>query len=790
MLSRGTRLATAVIGVSALAIADMGLAFGQLEEIVVTARKRAEDLQSVPVAIQAFDSSQIARFAATDLSEVADLANQVIINESGVGLGANIRIRGLGSATLDPGIESSVVVNADGVQLDRGHIIRQAFFDLQSVEILKGPQALFYGKNSPGGVIALNSARPGETFESSFKAGYESEAREWLAELILSGPINDWLGARLAYRFSDQDGFYKNVARPQPAPESLALEPFDFPGRASSRAGGSRTHTLRLTLDAAPRDDFDAVLRVTGTQVRHDNFLLLQNVSCTEDQPVTNAHIGAPIFEPEGDCRRNRTLTHGSIPPEIANNQTFSETGRRNGDPFGRYDSVLAGLNLDWELPNVTLSSVTGFYWFDYERYDNSDNTTFWQLGGIQLEDQRVFSQELRALTTLPGRFNFMGGIYFEDMKRDSDNAGKIFPLGADPVTGWFNNWAGQSTVEATAWSAFGQVIFDVRDDLEITAGVRYTDDERDGRQGHIFVHTLAPPIFQPEGEQLVSSFSDTNFSPEATVTWRPTADLMVYGAFRTGYKAGGISTSPVLTLAATEENVVFSSEEAIGGEIGIKSTWLDGRLRINADIYQYDFDDLQVSAFDAGTTAFSIQNAAEARTRGAEIETEYQVNGDLYVWGQLAYNKGTYTDYDTAPCYSGQTEEQGCIDGVQDLTGQSLNFAPRWTGSVGFDWLFPIVEGRLHSNLSAELIYSDSYEAMSTNNPLARQSSFWRTNLRAGIFDPNDRWELAFISRNLFDRRHHGGCADKPGGFPAGQDIQCTTLRGRQLLLQGIVRF
>ncbi len=790
MLSRGTRLATAVIGVSALAIADMGLAFGQLEEIVVTARKRAEDLQSVPVAIQAFDSSQIARFAATDLSEMADLANQVIINESGVGLGANIRIRGLGSATLDPGIESSVVVNADGVQLDRGHIIRQAFFDLQSVEILKGPQALFYGKNSPGGVIALNSARPGETFESSFKAGYESEAREWLAELILSGPINDWLGARLAYRFSDQDGFYKNVARPQPAPESLALEPFDFPGRASSRAGGSRTHTLRLTLDAAPRDDFDAVLRVTGTQVRHDNFLLLQNVSCTEDQPVTNAHIGAPIFEPEGDCRRNRTLTHGSIPPEIANNQTFSETGRRNGDPFGRYDSVLAGLNLDWELPNVTLSSVTGFYWFDYERYDNSDNTTFWQLGGIQLEDQRVFSQELRALTTLPGRFNFMGGIYFEDMKRDSDNAGKIFPLGADPVTGWFNNWAGQSTVEATAWSAFGQVIFDVRDDLEITAGVRYTDDERDGRQGHIFVHTLAPPIFQPEGEQLVSSFSDTNFSPEATVTWRPTADLMVYGAFRTGYKAGGISTSPVLTLAATEENVVFSSEEAIGGEIGIKSTWLDGRLRINADIYQYDFDDLQVSAFDAGTTAFSIQNAAEARTRGAEIETEYQVNGDLYVWGQLAYNKGTYTDYDTAPCYSGQTEEQGCIDGVQDLTGQSLNFAPRWTGSVGFDWLFPIVEGRLHSNLSAELIYSDSYEAMSTNNPLARQSSFWRTNLRAGIFDPNDRWELAFISRNLFDRRHHGGCADKPGGFPAGQDIQCTTLRGRQLLLQGIVRF
>lgn len=682
------------------------------------------------------------------------------------------------------------MVNADGIQLDRGHIIRQAFFDVESVEILKGPQALFYGKNSPGGVIALNGARPGETFESSVKIGYESEAREKLAEIILSGPLNDWLGTRLAYRYSNQDGFYKNVSAPQPAPASLVLEPFDFPGRASSRAGGSSTHTVRLTLDAALRDDLDAVLRITGTTVRHDNFLLLQNVSCTGDRPVTNAHIGAPIFEPEGDCRRNRTLTHGSLPPEIANNQTFAETGRRNGDPFGRYDSILTGLNLDWELPNVTLSSVTGFYWYDYERYDNSDNTTFWQLGGIQLEEQRVFSQELRALTTLASPINFMGGIYFEDMKRDSDNAGKIFPLGPDPATGHFNNWAGRSTVDATTWSVFGQVIFDVRDDLEITAGLRYTDDERDGRQGHIFVHAFAPPIFQPAGRELVSSFSDTNFSPEATVTWRPTNDLMVYGAFRTGYKAGGISTSPVLTLAATEENVVFSSEEAIGGEIGIKSTWLDGRLRVNADIYQYDFDDLQVSAFDASTTSFSIQNAAEARTRGAELETELQVSGDLYVWGQLAYNRGTYTDYDTAPCFSHQTEATGCIGGVQDLTGRDLNFAPRWTGSTGVDYLMPIVEGRVHSNLSAEAIYSSSYEAMSSNNPLARQGSFWRVNLRASLFDPGDRWELAFISRNLFDRRTHGGCADKPGGFPGGQDVQCTALRGRQLLLQGVMRF
>lgn len=773
-----------------MGLMDVSEAFGQLEEIVVTARKREESLQSVPMAIQAFDSSQIARFAASDLSEMADMANQVIITESGVGLGANIRIRGLGSATLDPGIESSVVVNADGIQLDRGHIIRQAFFDIEAVEILKGPQALFYGKNSPGGVIALNSARPGDVFESSVKVGYETEAREKLAEIIVSGPVNDWLGARLAYRFSDQDGFYKNVAQPQPAPASLALEPFDFPGRASSRAGGSESHTLRLTLDAALRDDLDAVLRVTGSRVRHDNFLLLQNVSCTEDQPVTNAHIGAPIFEPAGDCQRNRTLTHGSLPPEIANNQTFSQTGRRNGDPFGRYDSVLAGLNLDWELPNMTLSSVTGFYWFDYERYDNSDNTTFWQLGGIQLEEQRVFSQELRGLTTLPGPVNFMAGVYYEDMKRDSDNAGKIFPLGPDPATGHFNNWAGLSTVDARTWSVFGQLIFDLREDLEITAGLRYTDDKRDATQGHIYVHGFAPPIFQPVGVELRSDFSDTNFSPEATITWRPTQDFMVYGAFRTGYKAGGISTSPVLTLAATAENVVFSSEEAIGGEIGIKSTWLDGRLRVNADVYQYDFDNLQVSAFDAGTTAFSIQNAAEARTRGAEIETELQLSGDLYVWSQLAYNKGTYTDYDTAPCYSGQTEAAGCIGGVQDLTGDELNFAPRWTGSAGFDYLMPIIEGRLHGNLSAEAIYSSSYEAMSTNNPLARQSSFWRINLRASLFDPNDRWELAFISRNLFDRRTHGGCADKPGGFPGGQDVQCTALRGRQLLLQGVVRF
>lgn len=790
-----TWCASAALLATGLPTLDVQLspAHAQIDEILVTARKREESLQNVPVAIQAFSGEDVARYAATDLMEISSLAQQVLIHPSNSGTGANIRIRGIGSSSFDPGLESSVTVNVDGIQVDRGHIVQQAFLDLESVQVLKGPQALFFGKNSPGGVIALSGARPTETFEASFNLGYEFDARQTIGELVLSGPLTDRVGARFVYRGSTMDGFLKNQAQPMEPPASLAAtEPFTLPGRDSSRVGGKDTHTARLTIDFHPTDSFSGIFRLLGNRTRADNFGHLSVVSCTGDAPVTNAHMGAPIEDPFGDCQLNGKVSHGSMPEEVTAN--WPGANRRGGSPFGRYDGLLGTLELNWELEQVELTSTTGYYYYDYERLENNDGTVFWQLGGLQLEDHYTFSQELRALTQFPGRVNAMVGVYYEEFERDSDNLGKIFPLGQDPGTGFTNNWAGESTVKGETWSVFGQVIVDITDELEFTAGIRYTDDDKSAVQGNTFVHAFMPPGFLSEaGRILESEFSDTNWSPEATLSWRATPDLMLYAAYRTGYKAGGFSTNTVLVGTATGESLTFEPEEAEGGEIGLRSTWMDGRLRLNADVYRYRFKELQVSAFDSATTSFEIRNAATARTQGMEINAEYMVSPELNVYGQLAYNDGKYTSFPSSPCFSSQTAAQGCdpATNTQDLSGRPLQFAPKWTSQAGFDFNRPLPGERLQLGLSAEASYMGAHHPTSTLNPFAKQSSHWKFNARVSLAElgEQERWQVALIGRNLTDKWIRGGCADKPGGVPGGTDIFCETPRGRQLLLEATWR-
>jgi outer membrane receptor protein involved in Fe transport len=755
-------------------------------------------MQDVPVAIQAFDSTQIERYAATTLTEIADLATQVTLFPGSSGNGASLSVRGLGSTSLDPGIDASVGINIDGMQTDRGHIVRQAFFDLQNVQVLKGPQALFFGKNSPAGVLAVQSALPGDEFEARGTFGYEFDAEEFIGEIMVSTPLTETLAVRFAYRGSDHDGFLDNDAAfgensagelvPGLGPCAPLCEPFDFPGAAHSEVGGEESHAARLTLEWQPTDNLNIVWRTLGTTFETDNFATLEVISCSGALPVTNAHIGAPVVDSTGDCSSNHKLSHGSLPPEIA--AGFSRS-IGNGEPFGEYDSWLSTVNLEWELENVTLTSVTGYYWYDYTRWDNFDGTNFIQLMGIQIEDQTTWSQEFRALTTYDSPFNFMFGAFYEHFERDSDNAGKIFPNGPDPRNGFYNNWEGASTVESDSYSLFGQVVWTISDALEFTAGARYTDEDKDAEQGNVFVHLISGAIlpFQPEGLVLKSDFDDTDWSPEVTLTWRPADNMTVYAAYRTGYKSGGFSTNTVLTLATSATDLVFQPEEADGYEIGLKTTLLDGRWRLNVNAYTYDFDDLQVSAFDSATTTFTINNAAAAETTGIEFETEFLATDDLTLRAQLGYNDGEFDDFKTSPCYSHQTVAQGCVGGTQDLGGEKMNRAPEWQGSVGFTFERPI-NSDFDFLLAGEAIYMDEYDTSSQNNPLAVQDDYWRVNMRVGISSSDGRWELSLIGRNIFDEEYISASADKPGGVPAGTDIYSQTIRARQVILQGSINF
>ena len=783
---------TSTILLGAMFVIDVAPAFGQvIEEIIVTARKREESMQDVPVSIQAFTAEDIERFAATNLNELADMANQVGMYPGSSGNGANMVIRGYGSTSLDPGIEGSVGINIDGVQTDRGHVIRQAFFDLQSVEVLKGPQALFFGKNSPAGVVAAISALPTEEFESRVMLGYETEAEEKIAEFMVSGRLTDTLNGRFAFRGSDSEGWIENTATFQENSngEIQPLEPFDFPGGAND-LGSEQLYAGRLTLDWQPTDNFGATWRILYTDMENDGYQTNENNACAPtniDESGRVVPISQGILDSEGDCKLDNKQSHGSLPRELA---AAYSVDIGNGDPYGTYESIFSSLNLEYETDWGTITAVTGYYDYDYERWDNFDGTNWIQLMGIQLENQTQWSQEIRFLSALDGPLNFMVGGFYETFERDSDNAGKIAALGFDPTTGFSNTWEGFSTVESDTYSFFAQAMWQINDAWELTAGARYTNDDKDAEQGVVYAHEGLAFLFQPVGEVLNSDFDDDEWSPEVTLTWRPNDDITVWAAYKSGYKSGGFSTNTVLSATSTPESLTFEPETADGGEIGVKSMLMDGRLRVNATAYYYEFDDIQISVFNAALVAFSVDNAASATTTGFEVEATYLATDNLTLRGQFGYNEGEYDDFPNAPCYGGQVEATGCfaVPGgnppfQQDLGGEDLTRAPEVQGSVGFDYERPITANLIFRG-SAEAIYTDEYQTNTNNNPLSWQDSFWRYNARVGVQTADGRWDLSVIGRNLDDELYQGGQADKPGA-PGGLDLFGGTVRGRQILIQ-----
>ena len=781
------RLLASVCAITTLPIIGPSPASGAiLEEIVVTARKRVERLQDVPVVIQVFSAEEITRFAASNLSEISDLATQVEVYPASGGTGAEISIRGIGWGSADAGIEGSVGINIDGVQTDRGQITRSSFFDLESIQILKGPQAVLFGKNSPAGVIAVTSARPTDTFQARLQTGYEFESDEIIGEFMVSGPLTDTLRGRLAYRGSDSDGFLDNNAgfTENSNGEVLPTEPFDFPG-ASSDIGEEENHAVRLSLDWAPTEDFTAKLRTTYNDYESNGVQWGESKSCADGRKVPQVYsIVGPIPDTFGDCRLNGEATKGSVPREIV--EAYSrDVG--NGDPWNTYEAWLTSLQLEWELGDFTLSSVTGLYDYVYEHFDVFDMSSYATINGFANEEQQTISQEFRVLSQFSGALNFMVGGFYETLERDRDGSTKIAAIGLDPITGFSNTVNTFSDIDSETWSIFGQLIWNISDQLEFTVGARYTEDDKEMSQAHTYVHAFLAPLFSEAGRIIEGDYDDSHVSPEVTLSWQPRDIGTIYGAYRTGYKSGGFSTNSIITASATSDSLTFEPEESEGFEVGYKGVLMDGRLRVNASAYYYEFDDLQVSLFNPAIISFDIENAAAAETTGIDLELDYAATDTLLLRAAWGYNIAEYDDYATANCYEGQVD--GCSfdpevgRNVQELSGEELPSAPRNSGTLAFDFVLPIANN-LEFNLSAEAKYTDEMQLNQNTNPFGVQDSFWRYNARLGVAAADGRWDVSFIGRNLSDELYQANNYVLPGS-PATQDIFGQNIRGRQMIVQ-----
>ncbi|MCK9541024.1 MAG: TonB-dependent receptor [Novosphingobium sp.] len=725
-------------------------------DIIVTARRREESLQDVPVVMTAFGKEQIDRLGIASVDDVASFTPSFLSYSDGSGSTQGVTaIRGVSTGFLVTGGNQAVSTNVDGIQINQGIGNRPSQVDIAHIEVLKGPQALFFGKNSTGGIVSFRSADPTDELFVQARMGYEFQARERLGELIVSGPLSEELGARVVVYGSKMDGFQRNLYN-------------------GDRLPGNRELFGRLTL--AYKDNagnFDARLKVSYFDQNGNARGAAMN--------RTNCQLPAL----GDDCRANNKVFAPDVP------------GR---EPYQYVNQLLSSLEMNYHFGDgFTLTSVTGY---QESKVDQDGDSTAGGLvivpaGNVNKSD--AFSQEVRIFSDSGGPLNFMvGGLY---------EKANFTQLQHDLIFGPYNFPDTFQKIKTNTYSAFAQLSYDLSEQIEFSSGLRYSNiKSKYGGETLTRGSFLGFPLATvgPIGNGFIerNSRKFTDLSPEFTVTWKPTPTVTLFGAYKEGFKAGGFDVSSTRNpLLAAPLDISYGAERAKGGELGFKTEWFDRSLRFNGAVYRYDYSDLQLSVYDPSTVSVRIYNAASSRVQGAEIDLAWTPPEQqaFTLFGALSYNRARFRSF-IADCTQSQIAgvAGGCVDrdgapGLQtsdanDVSGRPLPFAPKWSGSVGFNFDHPISDEGTKFRANATFVFSSSYLANSNGaqDPLDFENGYTQVNGGIGIHNEEKGWALDLSVRNLLNEYYVRQSIDLPG---AGLERQQLISRPREVMLQLTLR-
>jgi iron complex outermembrane recepter protein len=749
-------------------------------DIVVTARQRAEPLNRIPIAATALSTGDLVRNNATNITKIAELVPQVSLVRSPSGNGGSFTVRGIGSGPQDAGIEQSVSLALDGVQISRGRAVTANMFDLRQVEVLKGPQALFFGKNAPAGVVSISTALPTDRFSGFITSAYEFDAGERSVEGAVSVPLTSTLKVRLSGRYDKLDGWIKNTAQPA---ATNPFNPFPIVGAAEGTNPGEEDIAGRLTAVWQPTSNLTFTARGSlghgtgnGEGSNRESF-------CTRPGGQLVTHIGAvTATDPQSDCRLNGRFASSDLNPILATGVPGLNGGRQHNE----YDIRLASLTVEYRMGPVNISSISAYTYLDSTGSYNCGDDSFAMCFAFSGERYKAFSQQVRATTDFDSPLNYTIGFYYDRVRRRQDNASFNSYAGPDPVTGLYVNSISYASNQQHSISGFGQVRWNILTNVELAGGVRYTKEYKRAELADTFVrydNVSARPV---AAGPLTPRFSDDNFSPEATLTWHPTSHTTLYGAYKTGFLAGGISNPGTLSKVYTEDTVKFRSATVHGGEIGAKGQFFNRRLNADLTIYRYTFKDLPVSQINTQIVppTYIVTNAAVARSQGIEGSMTFQATPDFQLRAAFGANRAKYLNYTGANCYVGQTAALGCAGTppTQTLTGKDLYNAPRFTGSFGATYVL-----RLGNDAEFEFtgdgIYTSRYFSNPNDNPISVQDAFWRVNASITLRRPEAGWSLALVGRNLTNREYMVYGVDRTFGV-AGEG-SAVVARPREISLQ-----
>lgn len=775
-----TALAGLGIGSTSVQAAESGNSLA-IEEIVVTARKREERLVDAPVAVAAMSQEQVEQYYTRDLDQLTTRIPGVQIGHAaGGGAGGSVFIRGVGNLAVDYGADQPVSLVFDGMSFSRGHMLDTGFFDLESIEVLKGPQALFFGKNSPAGVIAVTSVTPevGAEMNGFVRAAYEFVTEDPVLEAGVSFPVGDTLALRVAGRYQDmQGGYLKNNAG---VLNTTAINGGPTRGKAYSDYPKQEQNIVRLTAVWEPVDNFDATLKLFRSYSWQNDAGRTVLYSCADGPGRNPYYLVFP--DPTQTCldRHPRLERNGALAPaNIANNMpNWTESSR----PHNKLTNEMHTLEMNLEFGDFTLTSLTGYWDYRHRELTNYDYTSYAIVVSKQGESGDSWTQEFRLQSNFDGPVNFMIGGFYEDAFRDLDAPVQILPTAfvGGPDLNPNSIYPGTSINYHQHWdnnieslSFFGSVDWQINDEWSVTAGARYTDEQRDSFGGNLYERGLG---FSPAGAFYAPEGKSDNVSPEVTVSWKPTDDIMVYGAYKTGFQSFGISnpgTVPNLvrfnSQAVIDDYFIFDETEVEGFEAGIKGYYFEGRLSADVIVYTYEYKDLQVAVFDSTTTTFSTQNAAVATSEGIEFNTVFQATESLQFRLAAQYTRLKFDKFTDAQCHTAQrvvATGPGChfdpVVGanVQDLSGERYGGPPLQV-NVGATFDTMITSG-WGLELAADVIHhNEGYKTRGQPNTDVPARTV--TNLSARLYQPDGPWEFGLICSNCANEIYVTSIQDKP---------------------------
>jgi outer membrane receptor protein involved in Fe transport len=729
---------------------------GQLAEVVVTARKRTENEQTAPVSVSVLSGAQLRRYDLDSLEKVAAITPGLSIARAATGSGALLSIRGISSAFSSVGIAQSVAVIVDGVYYGSGRTLNEGLFDSGQLEILKGPQALFFGKNATAGVISVTTADPTKQFDAHARVSEEFGSHKLEGEGVVSIPLTDTLGLRVAVQASDMlGGLLRNRAGVDVYPTydvatGATTEHLAQPGSLDTPQ--EKQDLGRVTLKWDPTDAVDAVLKAGGDADRAYGGGWNAVPLCAG--PTMQLSPGTP-------CSRSFSVYQDNMPLDIAESG-IPDAG--NGSLYNQYSSYYVTGTVGYDLPYVKLTTVNNYnHYRNTLLQDYSYESPIVGAGGggwaTEQDDWQSMSTEERALTKFDGPVNAMVGLYADK----TDFQFHQWPVfagvedsAATPAYDRYTAVDKYSYSHGKTVSVYGQLMWKIIPTLELDGGARYIHETLDSLYIQPYANPLLNPSIYIQGAPVAADQVFDHTNPEVTLAWTPTHQVMVYGAYKTGFKSGGFSNSSTLGEHTLPGGLAFRPETAEGFEGGIKTVMMDDHLRLNLTGYRYRFTDLQIDFWNSITYSYVTTNAGEARTQGAELEADWappMVSG-LTLQGSLNYNDARYVNF-LGPCYAGQTAPEGCsVAGpggapFQDLSGRPTADAPLWTAALGGNYDVRL-GGSMLLNLSANGRYLTRSNASSVAAPLAEQAGYFTMDAAIRLRTDDGHWELALIGDNV----------------------------------------